>query len=173
MTENGDKPVNASAKSWKGVDAWEASWGERHSTTKRPSIFIFDLVSGSIQALKNTPNDQSVGQPVWAPDDSGIVFTGWSHVQSNFNNTVLRLGFAHCYNRPCNLYYLPVGTSGTDAPNSVCLTKNLLSAFRPEFSPNGKVLTFLSAEHAAQTGVHDSSKRLCSMDWTKVDPVSQ
>lgn len=166
---NGEKTVNAAAKSWKGVDSWEQNWGERLVAVKRPTLFIFDLKESSVLSFKNLPEDRTNGQPVWTPNDLGLVFTSWSHVQENFNNIAMKLGFLHCYNRPCFLYYVPLDAVHDAEAKPICLTQSFLSAFSPGFSPNGEKLVFFSAQHATETGIHESSHWISYFEWKKVN----
>ena len=162
------KNATATSKTWKGVDQWEPSWGERQTKIKRPTVYILDLKSLSVKKFEGMPEEHSCGQPVWTPDDTGIVFTGWSHIQTNFKDAALKLGFLHCYNRPCTLFYMSLEGLTDASKKAIPLTSGLLSAYCPAFSSKGHRLTFISCEHAAQTGVHSSTERLYCFDWNKV-----
>lgn len=48
---------------------------------------------------------------------------------------------------------------------AVCLTPGLLSATSPRFSPDGKLLVFLSHEAAAVSGVHNATAELLTLPW--------
>lgn len=48
---------------------------------------------------------------------------------------------------------------------AVCLTPGLLSATSPRFSPDGKLLVFLSHEAAAVSGVHNATAALLTLPW--------
>lgn len=45
----------------------QEDWGELYTGKRAPGIFILDLQSCQVQQLKGTPQDSSVGQPVWSP----------------------------------------------------------------------------------------------------------
>lgn len=83
--------------------------------------------------------------------------------------TQRRLGIVFCYNRPCFLYYLPLGAangSDADPPAAIKLTPSCLSASSPLFSPDGSELLFLSHYTAASTGVHSATVSLSSLTWS-------
>jgi len=60
-------------------------------------------------------NDSSFGQPVWTPNNAGLVCVKWPHFQSNFNDVALKLGYLHCKNRPCSLHYIPLEASSDES----------------------------------------------------------
>lgn len=101
-------------KGWRGKGAFQEDWGEQRDGLSPPAIFIMDVDSGSIEALSGLPDDCSCGQPVWSRDGKHIIFVGWNHKALNFNNTVLRLGFVYCTNRPCSLYCAKYPLDGKD-----------------------------------------------------------
>jgi len=147
------------------------------------------------QQLPGLPPDHSCGQPVWTPDGRGLVFVAWPHAPPNFPTTLRRLGIVFCYNRPCFLFHVPYAappppasaeaaeTNGKPAdpasadkaeaaedeeaaqPPASKLSGALLSAFAPVFSPDGRLLVFLSADAAARTGVHAGTTSLHSLAW--------
>jgi acylaminoacyl-peptidase len=121
------------------------------------------------------------------------VFVAWPHAPPNFPSTVRRLGIVFCYNRPCSLLAVPYaappppppsppsggegGNQGeaevaappaADEPSAVPLSAPLLSAFAPVFSPDGRLLVFLSQEAAARSGVHSATASLHSIEWREV-----
>eukprot|EP00210_Caulerpa_lentillifera_P004222 g4027.t1 len=157
------------SKTWKGVSPWDQSWGEGFTNIKSPSIFVFDLKSLSVLSFKKQMSDSSFGQPIWTPNDVGLVCVEWPHYQSNFKDVAMKLGYRHCKNRPCNLHYIPLEAATDESKGTVCLTPNLKSACLPSFSPNGKTLMFVSNEHAAEVGIHASLSRLYTMDWSQVE----
>jgi hypothetical protein len=54
------------------------------------------------------------------------------------------------------------------APVAAKLSGKLLSAFAPVFSPDGRLLVFLSQDAAARSGVHSGTAALHAIDWPKV-----
>ena len=54
----------------------QEDWGELYTGKRAPGIFILDLKTFTVQRLAGTPEDSSVGQPVWSP-------TGTAHCTSN------------------------------------------------------------------------------------------
>jgi len=45
----------------------QEDWGELYTGKRAPGIFILDLQSFTVQRLEGTPEESSVGQPVWSP----------------------------------------------------------------------------------------------------------
>ncbi|KAH9764691.1 Acylamino-acid-releasing enzyme [Citrus sinensis] len=165
-----DKDCN----SWKGQGDWEEDWGETYAGKRQPSLFVINIDSGEVQAVKGIPKSLSVGQVVWAPLNEGshqyLVFVGWS-------SETRKLGIKYCYNRPCALYAVRVSlykseaselelkeSSSEDLP-VVNLTESISSAFFPRFSPDGKFLVFLSAKSSVDSGAHSATDSLHRIDW--------
>ncbi|KAH9682362.1 Acylamino-acid-releasing enzyme [Citrus sinensis] len=165
-----DKDCN----SWKGQGDWEEDWGETYAGKRQPSLFVININSGEVQAVKGIPKSLSVGQVVWAPLNEGLhqylVFVGWS-------SETRKLGIKYCYNRPCALYAVRVSlykseaselelkeSSSEDLP-VVNLTESISSAFFPRFSPDGKFLVFLSAKSSVDSGAHSATDSLHRIDW--------
>jgi acylaminoacyl-peptidase len=80
-----------------------------------------------------------------------------------------KLGMKYCFNRPCHLYHVEAPVPGKEpsnaAPVATKLTEGESSAFAPRFSPNGKLLVFLSAQAAVKSGAHHATNSLHSIDW--------
>jgi acylaminoacyl-peptidase len=124
---------------------------------------------------------------VWDPSGQGIVFVAWPFSPLNFPASARKLGVVFCFNRPSLLYYVPYlpvvpavkGSSpGGDAskaaaqpaepqavPQAVKLSGGLLSALQPVFTPNGSTLVFLSQQAAVNSGVHNATSSLHTIDW--------
>nr|POE82514.1 acylamino-acid-releasing enzyme [Quercus suber] len=87
--------------SWKGQGDWEEEWGETYAGKRQPVLFVININSGEVQAVKGIKKSLSVGQVVWAPSTKDmhqyLVFVGWS-------SDTRKLGIKYCYNRPCALY---------------------------------------------------------------------
>ncbi|XP_044484108.1 acylamino-acid-releasing enzyme-like isoform X2 [Mangifera indica] len=160
--------------SWKGQGDWEEDWGETYAGKRQPSLFLINIDSGEVQTVKGIPKSLSVGQVVWAPSTEGsyqyLVFVGWP-------SDSRKLGIKYCYHRPCSLYavrtflYKSEGTE-LELKESSCedfpvvnLTQSINSAFFPRFSPDGKVLVFLSAKCSVDSGVHCATNSLHRVDW--------
>ncbi|KAJ6810582.1 putative acylamino-acid-releasing enzyme isoform X1 [Iris pallida] len=176
--------------SWKGQGDWEEHWGETYSKKRKPSLFVVDVASGEVRAVKGIPESLSVGQVVWAPCTSSgfcnyLVFVGWS-AENGPQQTPRKLGIKYCYNRPCALYAIgsPFQQPDTEkvqvnidevevASRAISLTRALSSAFGPRFSPDGRSLVFLSAKSAVDSGAHVATDSLHKIDWPvdgKPDP---
>ncbi|GBG58646.1 hypothetical protein CBR_g47 [Chara braunii] len=54
---------------------------------------------------------------------------------------------------------------GDVRPQAVKLTKDISSAFSPRFSPDGRILAFLSSHAAVDTGLHGGTASLHVLEW--------
>ncbi|KAM5552912.1 hypothetical protein ABKV19_025241 [Rosa sericea] len=154
---------------WKGQGEWEEEWGETYVGKRQPALFVININSGDTQAVKGIEKHLSVGQVVWAPPVRGsqqyLVFVGWSA-------DTRKLGIKYCYNRPCALYAVKdqklmgkrSNNSIKDSP-VVNLTESISSAYHPRFSPDGKLLLFLSSRSAVDSGAHSATDSLHRIDW--------
>lgn len=176
FTSSGCKPVSSGEKepgSWKGQGDWLEDWGETYSGKRRPALFVVNIKSGTVQVVEGIPDNLSVGQVVWAPhvstNNSGyLVFVGWS-VDAGDSQNPRKLGMKYCYNRPCALYAVKAPLLKLDSSKEMIaaqkLTEKIDSAFLPRFSPDGKLLVFLSASTAVNTGAHCVTNSLHSFHW--------
>ncbi|XP_020204170.1 acylamino-acid-releasing enzyme isoform X2 [Cajanus cajan] len=156
---------------WKGQGEWEEDWGETYSGKRQPALFVIDITSGEVQAVKGIDKSLSVGQVVWAPSTEGsaqyLVFVGWSF-------ETRKLGIKYCYNRPCALYVVKAphheskaDIHSTEDVQAVNLTQTISSAFFPRFSPDGNFLVFVSARSSVDSGAHSATDSLHRIDWPK------
>ncbi|KAI3844357.1 hypothetical protein MKX03_021531 [Papaver bracteatum] len=167
--------------SWKGQGDFERDWGEAYSGKRRPGLFVVNIVSGDVHIVDEISKSLSVGQVVWAPKnddlDQYLVFVGWPS-DCGSKKIVRKLGIKYCYNRPCALYAVKASfhKSETDKPETkgdrtedetaaINLTRGISSAFFPRFSPDGKLLVFLSATSAVDTGAHSATNSVHKIDW--------
>ncbi|XVF62998.1 hypothetical protein PTKIN_Ptkin09bG0053800 [Pterospermum kingtungense] len=164
--------------SWKGQGDSEEEWGECYAGKRQPAVFVINLDSGKVHAVKGIAKSLSLGQVVWAPPVDGtdqyLVFVGWSADPR-------KLGIKYCNNRPCALYAVKVPlykseTAESDLKSmeeSVNLTQGISSAFCPRFSPDGKFLVFFSAKASVDSGAHGGTGSLYRIDWpTNCKPCS-
>ena len=162
------------AGNWKGQGDWIEDWGESYSGKRRPVLFVANVSTGAVQAVEGIARDISAGQVVWAPHTTSsdapqsLVFVGWSSYADNFS-TPRKLGMKYCFNRLCHLYHVEAPVPGKEpsnaAPVATKLTEGIGSAFSPRFSPNGKMLVFLSAQAAVNSGAHNATNSLHRIDW--------
>ncbi|KAL5066858.1 hypothetical protein RYX36_017745 [Vicia faba] len=161
------------SKSWKGQGDWEEDWGETYAGKRQPALFVINIASGEVQAVKGIDKSLSVGQVVWAPSSEGseqyLVFVGWSF-------ETRKLGIKYCYNRPCSIYVVKAPRESktkeneidsTENAQALNLTQTISSAFLPRFSPDGKFLVFLSARSSVDSGAHSATNSLHRIDWPK------
>ncbi|RYR79508.1 hypothetical protein Ahy_A01g004321 [Arachis hypogaea] len=165
-------PADKNCGTWKGQGDLEEDWGETYAGKRRPALFVINISSGEVQAVKGIDRSLSVGQVVWAPFHDGseqyLVFVGWSGEKR-------KVGMKYCSNRPCALYAVRAphhdSKSNEQEINStqewyiLNLTRTISSALFPRFSPNGKFLVFLSAKSAVDSGVHNATNSLHRIDW--------
>ncbi|XP_024032687.1 acylamino-acid-releasing enzyme-like, partial [Morus notabilis] len=160
--------------SWKGQGDWEEDWGETYAGKRQPALYVINISSGEVQAVKGVDKSLSVGQVVWAPSidgsDQHLVFVGWS-------SGTRKLGIKYCYNRPCALYAVRAAFHESDAKKDdlkdgsteeslvINLTQSISSSFFPRFSPDGKFLVFLSARTSVDSGAHCSTNSLHRIEW--------
>ncbi|XWS13756.1 hypothetical protein CRYUN_Cryun36dG0065600 [Craigia yunnanensis] len=158
--------------SWKGQGDWEEEWGEFYAGKRQPALFVINLNSGKVHAVKGIAKSLSIGQVVWAPPVEGtdqyLVFVGWSADPR-------KLGIKYCSNRHSALYAVKVPLYKSEAAESdfklmeestlVNLTQSISSAFFPRFSPDGKFLVFLSAKASVDSGAHSATDSLHRIDW--------
>uniref|UniRef100_A0A7N1A4T8 acylaminoacyl-peptidase n=1 Tax=Kalanchoe fedtschenkoi TaxID=63787 RepID=A0A7N1A4T8_KALFE len=155
--------------SWKGQGDYLDDWGETYKGKNQPALFVLDVNSGEVKAVKGIPKTLSVGQVVWAPPNKEsyqyLVFVGWSYGSR-------KLGIKYCYNRPCAIYgvkapsfnKLPGDNEPEDSP-AINLTQSISSGFFPRFSPDGKFLVFLSAKSSVDSGAHSATESLHKIEW--------
>ena len=104
-----------------------------------------------------------------------------------FPGTARRLGIVHCYNRPCELYYIPYKAPAAADPAAAAATAaaaaaaaaagdssgvtpvkvsgGVSSALSPVFSPDGSQLVLISQEAAVSSGVHAATSSLYALSW--------
>ncbi|XP_039690116.1 acylamino-acid-releasing enzyme isoform X3 [Medicago truncatula] len=161
------------SSSWKGQGDWEEDWGETYAGKRQPALFVINITSGEVQAVKGIDKSLSVGQVVWAPSSEGsaqyLVFVGWSY-------ETRKLGIKYCYNRACALYAVKAPheskpneneIQATEDVQALKLTQTISSAFLPRFSPDGNFLVFLSARSSVDSGAHSATNSLHRIDWPK------
>ncbi|GKF66601.1 hypothetical protein Tco_0193118, partial [Tanacetum coccineum] len=118
-------------------------------------------MSGDVRAVDGIGRSLTVGQVVWAPITKGLhqylVFVGWP-------SDTRKLGMKYCSNRPCALYAVRAPSFGsetrentTDDLSVINLSLDISSAFLPRFTPDGKLLVFLSAKSAVDSGAHNAT----------------
>lgn len=103
-----------------------------------------------LTALPGVEGPASIGQAVWAPDDSGVVFVAWPE-------RPFRLGLTYCQNRASALYFLELSSARVvrlSHPDAAC-------ARSPRFSPDGRTLVWL--ENMQLNGPHVQCSRYESL----------
>lgn len=166
-----------------------------HVTTagkQPPSLFALNTTTWQVHEISGlSAVEASWGQPAWTPDGQGLVAVAWPHKALNFPGSARRLGIVHCYNRPCQLYYIPYkapappAADGADGSGSstaaaaaagdsssssssvtpVKVSGDVQSALSPVFSPAGDQLAFVSQEAAVSSGVHAATSSLYAVQW--------
>ncbi|CAL5219578.1 g1438 [Coccomyxa viridis] len=166
-----EKSPKAAPKTWRGVGEFEDDWGELYTGKRAPGIFILDLKTFIVQPMAGTPENSSVGQPIWSPTGDELVYVAWPHEPVNSPGLSGRLGIVYCVNRACALYSMSLPhelspTSGNpEEAASRCLTPTLSSALSPRFTLDKERILFLSHSAAASSGAHNATAALCSLPW--------
>eukprot|EP00057_Strongylocentrotus_purpuratus_P013556 XP_011668030.1 PREDICTED: acylamino-acid-releasing enzyme [Strongylocentrotus purpuratus] len=110
---------------------YRQDWGELLVGKHSPVPCILNLQTGQVTIPEGLPKDVSVGQAIWIPDDSGIVFTGWE-------NEPYRLGLIYCRNRMSAIYHLDLSSQTC---NTISVTGQ--SVRSPVFSPDASKLIYI------------------------------
>ena len=164
----GRAPPGAAAKEgegdgWRGAGEYEEDWGEQLTGKRTATLFVVEVPSGAVHAVRGLPADYSCGQATWAPGDAELVFAAWPH------SAVRRLGLIYCYNRHCSVWRVAAPSrQGADAA-AVCLTASRQSCYSPRFNPSGTTLALLSSDAACATGAHNATTELCTLAWPAAD----
>jgi acylaminoacyl-peptidase len=162
---------DAPGSGWRGQSEHVDDAGEQLTGKRVAALYVVDVPSGHVHAVRGLPAHSSCGQAVWSPDDAQLVFTAWPHASARFK-TQRRLGVIYCFNRESAVWAVPAPLRGGDTAadasamaEPVCLTPALQSAFSPRFSPDGAVLAVASADAACATGAHNASFALHTLPW--------
>ncbi|KAK3746604.1 hypothetical protein QZH41_014509 [Actinostola sp. cb2023] len=129
---------------------YEGSWGEQLAKRHHPVLAVLDIATGDISVIDGIPCDLSVGQAIWCPGETGVVFSGWWHEP-------YRLGLIYCTNRRSGIFYISLDGSGFEQ-----LSKDGEAVLSPRFSPQMDKLVYLARD---VQGVHMSCMRLMEIDW--------
>eukprot|EP01025_Chloroclados_australasicus_P040972 TRINITY_DN4314_c0_g1_i6.p1 TRINITY_DN4314_c0_g1~~TRINITY_DN4314_c0_g1_i6.p1 ORF type:complete len:793 (-),score=68.90 TRINITY_DN4314_c0_g1_i6:299-2455(-) len=159
---NSDEADKAGEKGWKGVAEFKEDWGELLGGKTESGLFILHIEDGSI-ARFGEKLEGSLGQPVFAPKDEGIVFVQWPSSFVPLIPLEMKLGLIYCANRPTKMFYL----SFDKEAEPECLSSSLKNATHPRFSPEGDKLVFLSNDRACASGTHLSAVKLMCMHWNE------
>ncbi|XP_078340359.1 acylamino-acid-releasing enzyme-like isoform X1 [Crassostrea virginica] len=127
---------------------FKEDWGEQLVGKHKLALNILDLNSGDIDTLDTIPEDLSVGQAIWTPDD-GIVFVGWKHEP-------YRLGLTYCPIRQSAIYLWDSKTSSVKR-----LSEESRASHLPRITPDGSKLIYLDN---AINGPHYQCSRLMMYD---------
>jgi acylaminoacyl-peptidase len=192
-TTNGNRDVHRGAKNTLGFGKTE-NWGEKYfKQSALLDIFCVHVETGKVGKVENCPGAESktteggytLGQALFSPDGSFIIYTAWD--AGGGPNMPKRLGLIYCQQRPSCLYASPVtnlmaslsrseygkGSEDKDPDGaSICLTLSSRLSSSPRFSPvddNGvSKLVFLSSAEGFDT--HSGVFGLSSIDWKNGRP---
>jgi len=152
-------------------------WGEQlFEQAPILDLFVLHLGTSRISRVENIPEDVTMEDPVFAPDGTSIVYTGWDA------GLPRRLGRVYCQQRPSQLYSSPVTslveslslpqseekdeTEATDSKYE-SLTSDYRLARSPRFAPTGTddktTLVFLGSANGFDT--HSGCMALYGVDW--------
>lgn len=174
------------------------TWGEKyHKQSALLDLYCLNVMIGKIGLVRNVPGDDpakatthrggfALGQPVFSPDGTGLVYTAWD--AGGGSQMPRRLGMMHCQQRRRQLYFssiqklleslsCPESTNGTtkngiwdtkvnDCPCKL-LSGKLKLASSPRFAPvkdKKSTLVFLGSVDGFDT--HSGCLQLFSMEWS-------
>lgn len=164
-------------------------WGEKYGELSGSlDLFCCHTKTGRVAKIKNVPGylitshttdgGWTLGQALFSPCGTHVVYTGWD--AGGGGEMPRRLGMIHCLNRPCKIYASPIGrlmdslalVEDANLLNEVndgafvCLTQMNRLSRSPRFSP-AKVgiskLCFLANTLGFDT--HDGGMALHTIDW--------
>ncbi|CAH8858688.1 unnamed protein product [Trichobilharzia szidati] len=136
--------------------AFQEDWGEGNEGVHKPIICVLDITTKTVTLapLKENNLNLASNEPIWTPDDVGILFIGYPLKAYN-------LGIKYCVQRVCRLYFWNMKNDTikpiSDAGRSV---------HSPRFSPNGEYLVWLENPVG---GPHGQCYALMGMIWSLED----
>ena len=85
-------------------------WGEKYTTMSLLGLYCINIITGKVGRVTNVPGythfstigSYVLGQPIFTPCGSSIVYTAWD--AGGGDNMPRRLGAIYCYHRACKLY---------------------------------------------------------------------
>ncbi|XP_052782185.1 acylamino-acid-releasing enzyme-like [Mya arenaria] len=125
-------------------------WGEGLVGKHHAQLCVLDLDTQEVTVLESMLYNVSVAYARWAPDDKGIVFTGW-------HEDPYRLGLIYCPMRKSSIFYLNFETT-----ECVLLSDAEMSSRYPVFSPDDDSFVYLQNKIG---GPHMQCSSLMKFDW--------
>ncbi|XP_031566344.1 acylamino-acid-releasing enzyme-like isoform X2 [Actinia tenebrosa] len=129
---------------------YESDWGELLVKKSHPILTVLDIHKGDISVIDGIPDDLSVGQAIWNPGETGVVFSGWKHEP-------YRLGLIYCTNRRSGIFHISL-----DGTNFEQLSLPDNAVLSPRFNPQMDKLIYLARN---TKGVHACCLKLMEFDW--------
>ncbi|XP_052284418.1 acylamino-acid-releasing enzyme-like [Dreissena polymorpha] len=129
---------------------YREQWGEGLVGKHIPLLCVLDLQKEEVSILDGVPEHVSPGLASWAPDNDGVIFTGYDHEP-------YRLGLIYCGNRKSAIYYLNFKTG-----ECAVLTDPGKSSRDAVLSPTGDCFVYLQNE---VFGPHMQCAALMKFDW--------
>ena len=157
-------------------------WGEKYETTALLGLFCLNVKTGKIARVENVPGFMNystdggyvLGQPIFSPCGSSVVYTGWDAGAGG--EMPRRLGAIYCFQRSCKIYSSPVSELLRQLANPIagdeqmtpvgdasfaCITPNDGLARSPRFSKSK--LAYLCNTKGFDT--HGGCMALHVIDW--------
>ncbi|CAH8545075.1 unnamed protein product [Schistosoma mattheei] len=131
---------------------FQEDWGEGNEGSHKPKLCILDLTTETVSFAPIDENNYNLAcsEPLWSPDDNGIIFVGYPSQAYN-------LGLIYCIQRPSQLYFWDIKKNSIE-PISV----PGYSVQCPRFNPNGTYLIWLQNPVG---GPHGQCVSLVGTQW--------
>lgn len=142
---------------------YKEDWGEKYTGTMSLDIFVLRITDGTIKPISCT--DGTIGQPVFTPNDRGVVYMHWSHLPR-------RLGMTYCFQRPCQLQYVKLSDVFNDeisTPQTVPkypITSQFTIARSPRFLVDGDNISLIFLGRKDVMSTHNGPCEVYKLDWS-------
>ncbi|KAK0171369.1 hypothetical protein PV328_009110 [Microctonus aethiopoides] len=127
---------------------YKPDWGEQLVGKQHPVVVVLDTISNLISVLTQVPDNLSLGQVIWAPNDNAIIGVAWIHEPRH-------LGLMFCTNRQSWIFQHKDGKFEK-------ISADNCSVRSPRFSKDNRHLVWLERD---VSGPHHHAHRLMHLNW--------
>lgn len=152
-------------------------WGEKYGTTGLLALYCLNVNTGKIAAVENVPVNHVLGQAIFSPCGTAVVYTAWD--AGGGGGMPRRLGAIYCYHRPCKIYSSSVSELLTKLESETnndekkiadddykCITPNDRLSRSPRFSsPSNGVATLAYLCNTKGFDTHNGCMALHTKNW--------